>query len=70
MWCDWHTEIVRSEEAHPESYVDALKCAIELGTTKIELAQLRLSEITANVTNDHTSRHVVRMSVDHVEKSA
>ena len=41
-------EIVRPEELYLESYTKALKQAIALGTTKIERAQRKLSEISAD----------------------
>ena len=41
-------EIVRPEKVHLESYSNALKQAIALGTTKIERAQGKLSEIAAD----------------------
>lgn len=41
-------EIIRLEEIHLESYTKALKKAIALGTTKIKIAQKKLSEIEAD----------------------
>lgn len=41
-------EIIRPEEIHLESYTKALKQAIALGTTKIERAQRKLTEIEAD----------------------
>ena len=41
-------EIIRPEEIHLESYTKALKQAIALGTTKIERAQGKLTEIEAD----------------------
>lgn len=41
-------EIVRPEEIHLKNYTKALKQAISLGTTKIERAQRKLSEIEAD----------------------
>lgn len=41
-------EIVRPREIHLASYADALKRAIDLGTTKIERAQGKLTEIAAD----------------------
>jgi len=41
-------EIIRPEKIHLESYRKALKRAIVLGTTKIEMAQKKLSEIEAD----------------------
>ena len=41
-------EIIRPEEIHLESYTKALKQAIALGTTKIEMAQGKLTEIEAD----------------------
>ena len=41
-------KLVRPEEIHLESYSNALKQAISLGTTKIERAQGKLSEIEAD----------------------